>query len=466
MSVAVGESEDVLLHVLVVDDAEAVRDSLSLFLKSKGWQTDTVSSADEALRVVREGRIDIVITDVRMPGKDGIQLLHEIKAEHADVEVLICTGFSNESLAIEALRAGAFDYFRKPLDGNEIAGALERTRRFKQLREENARLRAVIAKQSDSDLRDVVIGDTGGMQDVLTQVRRVAEIPTAPILLTGESGTGKEVVARLVHRFGHPPDAPFVALNCGGIAESLLESELFGHEKGAFTGAHRSIAGVFEMAKGGTVLLDEISEMSCAAQSRFLRVLEERRLRRLGGTREIDVSDTRVIAATNRDLKAMVKSGEFRQDLYYRIQVACIHVPPLRERRSEIVDLARHFLRRAERVAGRSFRLTDAAEQALLAYDYPGNVRELRNLIDRATIFTVGSEIGPENLVLGMDAVADASNSIFSGSDGDAMPTLEASELNLIRRAVSHYPDNLSAAARALGISPQALYRRVEKFQL
>ena len=461
---------EIALQVLIVDDDEAVRDSMSGFLRSRGWCVKSASSASEALEVLAKcDDVDVVITDVRMPGMSGISLLGEIRKRHPHVEVLICTGFSNESLAISALRAGAFDYFRKPLDGNEVAAALERTRRYKNLQNENSRLRAVIAKQSSKELGDVVIGENGGMRTILKQVRRVAEIPTATVLLTGESGAGKEVVARLIHRLGHPPGAPFVALNCGGIAETLLEAELFGHEKGAFTGAVRATAGVFEMAKGGTVLLDEISEMSSAAQSRFLRVLEERTLRRLGGSREIDVRDTRVIAATNRDLTAMVAAGDFRQDLYYRIQVACIHVPPLRERRNEIPALARRFLERAATATDRQFELTAAGEAALLAHDYPGNVRELRNLIDRACIFADDCHIGPRELGLheSGQVLPLVNRDAESQDDSESpLPTLEAAERQLIETAVARHPGNLSAAARALGLTPQTMYRRLAKFGL
>jgi DNA-binding NtrC family response regulator len=459
-------AESAALTVLIVDDDEAVRDSLSRYLKSRGWHSRTASSADEALQLICNGVGDIVLSDICMPGKDGLTLLREIKAHNPAIEVLLSTAFSSEDLAIGALKAGAFDYFRKPLDGGLVVSALERTRRFHELRTENARLKAVIAKMSEGDLPHVVFGESRASQDVLGQIRKVAEVSTATVLLTGESGVGKEVAARLIHRIGHQDNsAPFVAMNCGGIPETLLESELFGHEKGAYTGAHTSAQGVFEMAKAGTVLLDEISEMSSQAQTRFLRVIEERRLRRLGGTREIDVSNTRVIATSNRDLKQCVRDGEFREDLYYRIQVAVIHIPPLRERKADILPLAYHFLEQASRAVDRKCHLSSTAEAALLCNDFPGNIRELRNLMERAVIFAPNPEISVADL--GLPSLAAAVCECESGNPiEEPSLNLGTHEIALIRQALARHPDNIAAAARALGISSQALYRRLEKYGL
>jgi transcriptional regulator with PAS, ATPase and Fis domain len=288
-------------------------------------------------------------------------------------------------------------------------------------------------------------------------------------LLTGESGVGKEVVARMIHRMSRPVSAPFVPVNCGGLAETLLESELFGHEKGAFTGADRQIPGVFEMAKGGTVFLDEISEMSAAAQSRFLRVIEDRTVRRVRGTKEIGIENTRIITATNQDLQNLVATGKFRKDLYYRTMVAPIDIPPLRERPEDILPLAYYFLDRFSRDTNRTFRLSGRTDRALLASDFPGNIRDLRNMIERGTIFASRDIIEPEDMGLSCDSVSGDVIIPEALDEPLAEPvsfSLADNEKHLIERAIEMHGDNHSATARSLGITPQALYRKIDKHGL
>ena len=442
--------------ILVVDDDEAIRDSLSGYLEAEGWRVRTSQCAAEALDEVRNGDIDAVISDICMPGMDGLTLLRHLHETEPQLEVLISTGFSTEESAIEALKAGAFDYFCKPLNGADISASLRRTRRLCELKRENQRLSALVERMSSEARKHCFVGNSPPARLLLGQLEKVAAARHATLLISGETGVGKEVVARWVHQLSSPK-GPFVALNCGGVAESLIESELFGHERGAFTGADKQRPGVFEMAQGGTVFLDEIGEMGLAAQSRLLRVLEERVLRRVGGSREVSVANTRVIAATNRDLAACVKDGTFREDLYYRIMVAHIEVPPLRDRRQDIPPLAEHFLEQVRARGGRDFTLSDAALAALSAADFPGNVRDLRNVIERATIFASGDTLHPAD---------------FGLTGGVKLPTREtglnlaANERQLIEDAIMANPGNHSAAARALGITPQALYRKIEKHEI
>ena len=448
------------VDVLLVDDDEAIRDSLSFYLESSGWKIKALESPLEALEVVKEGFGDIVISDIKMPDMDGLTFLSKVKEVNPDLEVLMITGHSNEALAIEALKNGAFDYFRKPLNAEEIITSLYRTRKYQRLREENRKLQSILDGYNKEEL-PTFFGESPKGQDLLKQLQRAASVDDATILLNGESGVGKEVASRMIHSLSRCKNKPFVALKCGGLAENILESELFGHERGSFTGADKQKAGIFELGMGGTVLLDEISEMSLHAQSRFLRVLEERTFRRVGGAKEISFAGTRIIAASNKDLEKMVYEEKFRHDLYHRINTVSIKIPPLRERQGDIVPLSRYFLDDFGRRRGREFSLVKSAENALMKYKFPGNIRELRNMLDRATIFAQTDKITAQDLGLKAD---------LEEADVDAglkMPdnlNLQDHEEMLIRAAMQKNPGNHSATARSLGITPQALYRKIEKF--
>ncbi|HAR67217.1 MAG TPA: hypothetical protein DCR55_13535 [Lentisphaeria bacterium] len=444
--------------ILVVDDDEAVRDSLSGYLEAEGWTVKQAASGPEALEVVRTAAIDAVISDIRMPGMDGITLLKKLKELHSDVEVLITTGHSSEDTAISALKAGAFDYFRKPLEGQKISASLRRTKRLCELKQENHRLSALVERLNKGTDRCAFVGDSPAAKRLLGMIEKVSASPHSTVLVTGESGTGKEIAARLIHYLTNGGEGPFMALNCGGVAETLLESELFGHERGAFTGADKRSPGIFEMAIGGTVFLDEIGELSMAAQTRLLRVLEERTVRRLGGQREVSVANTRVISATNRNLADCVEQGTFREDLYYRIQVAPILVPPLRERRQDIIPLALHFLQQLGQRIGRTWSLSESAHQALIQAEFKGNIRDLRNMIERGVIFADNDVIEPRDLGLMIQGETRLPD---TGSYN-----LRDHEVMLLQAALKEHPGNHSAASRALGISPQALYRKIEKFGL
>ena len=455
-------SDSKYVDILLVDDDEAVRDSLGEYLESMGWNVKTADCAEKGLEIVEGGYGDIVLSDVRMPGMDGIDFLRNLKELNPDLEVLIITGHSNEALAIEALKAGAFDYFRKPINPREVISSLEKTSAFQLLKKENRNLEALLERFNHIDGRHNFLGDSPVSRHLLNRLERVAKVAEATVLLSGESGTGKEVAARLIHRLSRNPEAPFIAINCGAVAENILESELFGHEKGAFTGADKMKPGIFEMAQGGTVLLDEISEMSMHAQSRFLRVLEERRYRRVGGIKEVDIKGVRIIAATNKDLDKQVEEEKFRHDLLFRINVARIDIPTLAERKDDIADLAEYFLEEQRKIQDRDFELTDAALKSLKEYDFPGNIRELKNLIEKATIFAATGTLSPSDLGLGLAKGEESGAAALSAETLN----LAENECSLLQEALRRSPGNHSAAARELGITPQSLYRKIEKYKL
>jgi DNA-binding NtrC family response regulator len=395
---------------------------------------------------------------------DGIHLLQQVKAEYPHTEVIIMTGKSTEEIAIRALKSGASDYFHKPIKGPEVLASLLRSERILHMRAQNTRLQALVTRLSGDGKPEGLFGQSEASQHLVERLRRVALSPDTTVLLIGETGSGKEIAARLLHQLTFGKAAPFVAINCGGIAESLLERELFGHERGAFTGAESRTPGVFEMGLGGTVLLDEVTEMSFAAQSRLLRVLEDRTLRRLGGTTDIALGNTRVVATTNKDIAQLVADGSFREDLYFRLNVVPLHLPPLRERRSEIPHLASYFLARADR----KLQLSPAAEAQLMNYDFPGNIRELKNLVEYAAIFCAGDTIEATDLAPSLQSQprqgAGVAPAPTTGTTGSL--SLVDNEILLIQEALRRNPNNHSATARALGITPQALYRKLKKFGL
>ncbi|RME48188.1 MAG: sigma-54-dependent Fis family transcriptional regulator, partial [Deltaproteobacteria bacterium] len=326
-------NQPIALQILVVDDEAVACESISYYLAQKGFAVKTAASGREALRILREGFGDIVITDINMPAMNGLELTRQVRRSFPDVEIMLITGFSSEETVLQALKAGAADFFKKPVNMRELTAALYRCNRYRTLKQENSRLRNAAAKGSRSVEEELYLGPSPPSRKLREELELAAAQPGVTILLTGESGTGKELCARFIHAHGRRREEPFIAVNCAAIPETLLERELFGHEKGAFTDARERVLGVFELAGNGTVLLDEIGEMTLAAQTRLLRVVENRTFRRLGGTRERSLGACRLIAATNRNLEARVAAGEFRQDLYYRFQVLPIRVPPLRERK-------------------------------------------------------------------------------------------------------------------------------------
>ena len=372
-----------MARILVCDDQEMMRDSLAAILVREGHEVVAAGDGPAAVTRLSSGaRFDLLITDLKMPRMTGIELLAEAKRLRGDLPVVLMTAFATVQTAVEAMKLGAYDYIQKPFDGEEIKLLVERTLEHNRLIKENATLRSM----AEASLAPrPLIGDGEAMRDVKRQIELVGR-STATVLIRGESGTGKEVVARAIHTAGDRRDKPFLAVNCAALSENLLESELFGHEKGAFTGADKLRRGRFELADGGTLLLDEISEIAPGLQAKLLRVLQESVFERVGSSVSQQV-DVRVIATTNRDLEAEVEEGRFRQDLFYRLNVVPVELPPLRQRPEDVPDLCRHFLSHAARRAGEAYRhIEPEAVRLLQRYAWPGNVRELQNIVERATV--------------------------------------------------------------------------------
>ncbi|WP_374343200.1 sigma-54-dependent transcriptional regulator [Azonexus sp.] len=428
--------------ILVVDDEPGMLSFLQRALAQRHGRVDTAGSVEAAVPLLRRCLYDLIVLDISLPGRSGIDWLHELRNDGYAGEVVLITAYADLDTAINALRAGASDFLLKPFSVAQMLNAVERCFERSRLRRENFVLRREIEEKSTAV--DGVVCQSGAMQGVCDRLARIA--PTAAtVLLTGESGTGKEVVARALHKMSRRAAGPFVPVNCAAIASELIESELFGHVRGAFTGAHAAREGLFYYAQGGTLFLDEISELPAAAQAKLLRVLEERRIRPLGSEQEIPV-DVRVVAATNRDLKDEVAAQRFRQDLYYRLQVLELRLPPLRERPEDVEALARHFVTTLAPMLGMPpLELTPRILARLAAYDWPGNVRELRNLVERSLILG-WFDLGPDE----------------SGNDAVAAPDerLEAVEKRHILATLAASAGNKSEAARRLGISRKTLDRK------
>ena len=450
-------------RLVVIDDEPRMAEILAMVFEREGYVVRTFTDAERGLAALEEAPADVVVTDLKMPGVDGLEVLRRGRELDPELPVILMTAHGTVATAIEAMRNGAFDYVQKPFDNDELKALVQRALDVTRLARENRYLRGELRSRY---ALDAVIAESDAMGAVLDLVRRAAR-SRSTVLVTGESGTGKELVARLVHYHSDRVDAPFVAANCRAFAEGVLESELFGHEKGAFTGAERARPGLFERADGGTVFLDEIGEIGPEFQAKLLRVLQERCVVRVGGELEREV-DIRVVAATNRDLVAAVEGGRFRDDLYFRLAVIPIALPPLRERREEILPLARHFLARwnAEldrRVLGWS----DEVEQWLLAHDWPGNVRELENAIERGLVLARGEVIELDDLLVdpaSPDAVSSAGG---AAGEGDSLQeTLDRAAAERVRGALEESGGVKVAAARSLGVDRTTLYRLMRKYGL
>ncbi len=444
-------------RILVVDDepdeAALVRD----LLVRRGHDARTANGGEAALVAVPRDEIDAVVTDVRMAGLTGIELCERMKSSFPDVPVIVVTGQADLDTAVAALRAGAYDFVTKPLSADTVAAAVARAVEHRALRGELRRLRKVV--DASRPIADMV-GDSPAIRQVSDLVARIAD-GDATVLITGESGTGKELVARAVHRLGSRREQPFVALNCGAVPGNLLESELFGHVKGAFTDASRDRAGLFQQAGAGTVFLDEIGEMPLDMQVKLLRVLQERRVRPVGGDGETTF-EARVVCATNRDLETEVEEGRFREDLYYRVNVVTIEVPPLRARPGDVLLLAQHFL---DRIAARTSKpvtgISTEAARRLLDYDWPGNVRELENSMERAVALSRLTEIVADDLPARVRE-HQSSRLIIEGDDPTELVTLSEMERRYVRRVLAACGGNKTQAAKVLGIDRRSLYRRLE----
>ena len=381
-------------RLLIVDDEEGMREFLSIMFKKEGYAITTAPSAQEACGNLERGGFDAVISDISMPGRSGLDVLRTARSHSPDTPVIMITAYASTESAVEALKLGAYDYIIKPFDVEEMKNVVRNALEKRHLEEENRILKRELKEKFSMD---GLVGDSPKMREVLDLVQRIA--PTnSTVLISGESGTGKELIARAIHMGSPRQDRPFVSINCGAMPDDLLESELFGHARGSFTGAVAAKKGLFEAADSGTIFLDEIGDTSPAMQVKLLRVLQERRIRRVGGTEESEV-DVRVLAATNQNLDQMVRDRKYREDLYYRINVIQVRMPALREKREDIPALALHFLVKYSRSMGKKItRLSEEATRRLQNYDWPGNVRELENVIERAVALEASDEITPESL--------------------------------------------------------------------
>ena len=442
--------------ILIVEDEAKMRRLLELNLAEDGFTTLSAGDAEAGAKLLRENHVDLVLTDLKLPGMNGLEFLHTIKRQNAALPVVVMTAFGSVETAVEAMKAGATDYVLKPFSLVEMRMVIHKELDVRNLREENRSLREALGKRY---AHPNIVARSQKMQEVLATVERVA--PTnSTVLLGGESGVGKDLIARAIHEKSRRASGPFIKINSTAIPENLLESELFGYEKGAFTGAVTSKPGKFELADKGTLFLDEIGDVPVVTQVKLLRVLQEREFERLGGTRTVKV-DVRLIAATNRDLRAALEDGTFREDLYYRLNVVPIDIAPLRERKEDIADLARLFVTRFCGEAGKPVEdIAPAAMQVLVNYHWPGNVRELQNIMERACALAKGSILEPSDIHLDLRA------SKAGNGTNNFLPegmTLEQWEDEMIRESLRRANGNKSQAARLLGLSRNALRYRLSK---
>jgi DNA-binding NtrC family response regulator len=442
-------------RILIVEDEEKLRRVVELELRSAGYEVDQAGSAEAALRVC--DRADLVLTDLRLPGITGLELLARIREQNAQTPVIVMTAFGTVESAVEAMKAGAFDFLPKPFSMDHLTAVVGKALEVRALRDENRMLREELGRKYQFDN---IVGRGTAMQEILGTLERVAP-SRATVLLAGESGTGKDLIARAIHHHSPRRERPFVKINCTALPENLMESELFGYEKGAFTGAVAAKPGKFEQADTGTVFLDEIGDVPASIQVKLLRVLQEREFERLGSnkTRHIDV---RVIAATNADLRAALEQGTFREDLYYRLNVIPINIPPLRQRKEDIPFLAEHFVRKL--AGGPGAGISAEAVELLMSYHWPGNVRELENVIERSLVLSGGRRLEAADIKL------ESAGARRPASSDPAFPpegmTLDEYEQSIIREALRRVGGNKSQAARLLGLTRNALRYRLAQMGL
>ncbi len=455
--------------ILVVDDDLSVRQFLTIMLERAGYQVKAARSGPEAFRLLDRHALDLVITDLKMPDVDGMDVLRRVKEVSPHTGVIMITAYGSTDSAVEAMKQGAYDYIIKPFKIDELRLIVDKALSQQRLATENRLLRDQIRSR---DHYQNIIGGSPAMQQVFELIEKIKDT-RINVLVTGESGTGKELVARAIHYSGNRSDQPFVGINCSAIPESLIESELFGHKRGSFTGAVSNKKGLFEVASSGSLFLDEIGELPSQTQVKLLRAIQERRIMAVGGLEEIEV-DTRIIAATNRDLNREVAEGRFREDLFWRLNVVPLHLPPLRERREDIPALIRHFLDKYAREYGRERpRLDDEVHRVLLDHHYPGNVRELENIIERCVALDTEGVIRPAVLPEGLGTVAPpravkgAAARVEFAEEGISLDdALAEMETRLISEALRRTGGKKKAAARLLGISFRSLRYRLGKLDL
>jgi two-component system response regulator PilR (NtrC family) len=447
-------------RILVVDDEQSMREFLEIFFRGEGYEVVTAADVDSALVAVDSDDFDVVISDIQMPGRSGLELLHAVKDTAPQTVVIMITAFATTETAITAMKQGAYDYVTKPFKVDELRLVVEKALEKRLLAAENQRLRSELRKETR---RRQLVGTSRVMEQLYELVARVANTKTN-VLVCGESGTGKELVARAIHDQSERREHPFVAVNCGAIPENLLESELFGHVKGSFTGAVQNKAGLFETAHRGTLFLDEIGELPGSLQVKLLRVIQDKAVRRVGGTSDHQV-DVRIVAATNRRLEEEVAGGRFREDLYYRLNVIQIALPPLRDRTEDIPLLVQHFVDKYAAELGKPVRgFSEAALERLLEYPFPGNVRELENTVERAVALSQAETIGPESLPPTVLEPPVRNPSAKLPGDGANLDTLvNEFERGLLREALRQSRGVKKRAAQLLGISFRSFRYRLEK---
>ncbi len=458
-----------MAHILVVDDNETMREGMAISLRKVGHDVTSAAGGEAAIAAFKKEPADLVVTDLKMEPVDGMAVLAAVKELEPDAMVMVVTGHGSVPVAVEAMKLGAFDFIEKPVELEVLRAKVEKglemaamRARAARLEEENAYLRETAGRMGGLD---ALVGESETMEEVMAAVTKVAR-SDASTLVQGESGTGKELVARAIHMLSARKDGPFITVNCGALAETLLESELFGHEKGAFTGAIKRKRGRFELADGGTLFLDEIGDLSPGLQVRLLRVLQERSFERVGGEKTISV-DVRVISATHKDLKAEVEAGRFREDLFYRLHVVPLRLPPLRERGRDVILLARHFAERIGRRMGRSVDgFTEAADKLLLKYGWPGNVRELENAIEQAMVFAEGDRIETGDLPSYLQDGPSTDPLSLPAGEVPLPEILDDLERQLILRAYEQAGGVKTETARLLGIKTSALYYKLDKYNI
>lgn len=447
-----------LLNLLIVDDERSIREACREVSQSLGFTTFTADSAEHAYRLLESQSIDAVLLDLRLPGAGGLEALNQIKSRRPDAVIVVVTGYGTVQSAVQAMKNGAYDYVTKPFSLEELRHLLDRVANHLKLKTENRILREKIkSKQGFGG----IVGRSPEMEKLFRIVAKAAH-STHPVLILGESGTGKELVARSIHFSGPFRDKPFIPVDCGSLVPTLIESELFGHVKGAFTGAQHAKDGLLAIAEGGTVFLDEVGELPIDLQAKLLRAIQEREIRPVGSTKHIPIN-VRILAATNRDLEEGVAQGTFRRDLYYRLNVLSLRIPSLRERRQDIPLLANHFLERLSRDSGAERSLSDDALKAMLAYDWPGNVRELENCLERACAFTTGPMIHLGDLPPEISQLNG--NGSGNGHDGNnkIVPMSELERQTILNTIAQLNGDKLMAA-RMLGIGKTTLYRKLKEY--
>jgi two-component system response regulator HydG len=440
------------VRILVVDDELVIRESLQGWLKKSGYQVDTAEGGNAALTMLEKTPYDLLFLDIMMPVMSGIEVLEVVKEDYPHTLVVMITAYGSVETAVQAMKRGAIDYLMKPFDPDQLSLLTEKLMQQKKILDENIFLREQMA---EAVRFENLVGASEPMQELFSVIQDVAQ-SDSPVLITGETGTGKELVAKAIHAKSARCNGPFIAVNCGAFPEHLLESELFGHERGAFTGAHRAKKGRLDLAHYGTLFLDEVGTVPLKMQVDLLRVLETKEFHRLGGTTEIEV-DFRTIAATNRDLQQAIEKGEFRQDFFYRLNVISLHIPPLRERRDDIPLLAEHFLDLYSRETNKDIDTINREAMTLLRqYDWPGNVRELENAIERAVVICKKRRLGPEEFSFLAPHPAVTAR----------IHSLEASQIAHIREVLKHFDWNISHAAKALEINRVTLHKKIKKYDL